>query len=183
MTAPLHDAVVAPVAADLLACLVVEMNKTTTPPASICLRSGTQVTAQLSETVDECCLGLAWVRFVRQYASGQSNFPDPDGMVSPCGVLRWALVFELGAARCAPMAPESTVPTCAEHVDAALVLFDDLAAIRRALCCYATANKPDRLVFVSDAVPGDAEGGCQSVSMQVTISARACDPVCVGSAP
>jgi len=176
MTTPLYDLVVAPVVADLLACLTVEMGKTPQPPASVCVRIGNRVDLLLSEIYDECCVGLAWVRLVRQYPS--RSFPDPDETASPCSVSRWALVLELGVARCAPTGDAGTIPTCEDWTAAAVTHYADLAALRRTVCCYEKAHHPDRKVVISDAVPQTVEGGCTSVTMQVTISALACDPVC-----
>lgn len=180
MTAPLYDMIVAPVVADLLACLAVEMGKTPVPPASVCVRVGSRVDLLLSEFYDECCSGLAWVRFAQQYPS--RNFPDPDGDVSPCDVSRWAVVFELGAARCAPTGDVGSIPTCDDWTAVAVTHYADLAALRRTACCYAAAHRRERKVAVSEAVPQTTEGGCTSLTMQITISALACDPVCKESA-
>lgn len=176
--APLQDEIISGVAVDLLGCLAAEMAKTPIPPASVCLRYGDSVSLLLSESYDECCAGLAWVRWSRIYPSGQSSFPDADGAVSPCGVARWALGFELGSARCGPTPGASDIPTCDEHVDVAIRMFDDLAAIRRAICCYENMHGRNSLILVSDGAPGTVEGGCVSVTMNIIVSARACDPVC-----
>lgn len=173
----LYDQVIAPVASDLLTCLTEEMAKTPTPPDSICLRVGDHVDLLISQTYDECCAGLAWVRWAGQYPSSQGNFPSIDVSASPCEVTRWALVFELGAARCAPVAGVEGVPTCDAWLAAGVEHFADLAALRRAICCYANANSYQR-VLVGEAEPQTTEGGCTSVTIRVTISASACDPVC-----
>jgi hypothetical protein len=176
MTTPLVDLMVAPVAADILACLTVEMSKTPVPPDQVCIRVGDRVDLMISQTYDECCAGLAWLRLVQVYPS--QSFPDPDTGSAPCGVLRWALVFELGAARCAPVA-ESGVPTCEQWQAAAVTHFADMAALRRTVCCYEREVKPDRQVVVSSGqIPQTTEGGCTAVTMQITVSARPCDPVC-----
>jgi hypothetical protein len=172
----LLDPIIAPVAADLLACLATEVAKTPDPPASVCLRPGDRVDLLLSTTYDECCSGLAWVRWVNQYPS--ANFPDPDEVASPCGVTRWAVTFELGVARCAPTSDAQTVPSCDQWIANTLDTYNDLAAVRRALCCYATTVKYQRLVYVGTAQPQTAEGGCVSVTMQVIVSAQACDEGC-----
>jgi hypothetical protein len=176
MTSPLYDMLVAPVVADLLACLTIEMGKTPQPPASVCVRVGNRVDLLLSDTYDECCAGLAWVRLVRQYPS--RSFPDPDEGVSPCDVARWAIVFELGVARCAPTGDLGTIPSCEDWTAAAVIHYADLAALRRTACCYATQYRGQRKIVVSEGVPQTTEGGCTSLTMQVTISALACDPVC-----
>lgn len=179
MTAPLYDLVVAPVAADLLACLMTEMAKVPDPPASVCVRVGSRTDLLIAETYDECCAGLAWVRFADQYPS--RDFPEPDGDVSPCGVARWALVFELGAARCAPVGDATSVPSCDAWTAAAVHHYADLAALRRTACCYENDHRGQRKILVNNGGPGATEGGCTIVTMQIIVSALACDPVCKGS--
>jgi hypothetical protein len=178
MTAPLYDLLIAPVAADLLACLTTEMAKTPVPPAQVCIRVGDRADLLMSETYDECCAGTAWVRLARQYPS--RNFPIPD-TEAYCDIARWALVFELGAARCAPTSDVMAIPSCDDWTATAVTHYADLAALRRTACCYAADNRRNRKVLVSEGTPQTTEGGCTSVIMQLTISALACDPVCTGS--
>jgi hypothetical protein len=176
MTTPLVDMVVAPVAADLLACLMTEMARTPTPPAQVCIRVGDRVDLLLSETYDECCAGTAWVRFARQYPS--TNFPDMDEGKSPCDAKRWALVFELGAAHCGPVAGPGEVPSCEAWTQVAVTHFAYLAALRRTACCYTNDHRRDRKVLVVEGTPQTTEGGCTSVTLQLMISALGCDLVC-----
>lgn len=182
MTSPISDPVVAPVAADLLLCLSIELAKVPNPvsgePRPVCLRPGDRVDLLISQTQDECCDGLAWVRLVRMYPSVRGKFPSQDSDVEMCDVLRWALVFELGAVRCAPTPEAGDLATCDEWSDVTLNQYDDLAAIRRTFCCYQEQNI-DRLVSVDSAEPITVEGGCTGVRMLATISAPSCD--CVGS--
>lgn len=176
MTAPVYDMLIAPVAADLLACLTEEMGKTPQPPSQVCIRIGNRVDLLISQTYDECCAGTAWVRLVSQYPS--RNFPDLDEGASACDVARWALIFELGVARCAPTPDIDSIPSCDEWMALAVTHYSDLAALRRTVCCYANDNRRDRKVVIAEGVPQTMEGGCISVTTQVTISALACDPVC-----
>lgn len=178
MTAPISDPVIAPIAADLVVCLALELAKVPNPisdtPRPVCLRPGDRVDLLISQTRDECCEGLSWVRMVRIYPSAQQRFPAQDDRVTPCDVLRWAVTMELGAVRCAPTAEPEDLPTCDEWTETTLNEYDDLAAIRRALCCYQQQN-PTRLLAIDPGEPITTEGGCTGVTMLVTISAPACD--------
>lgn len=182
MTSPISDPVVAPIAADLLLCLSIELAKVPNPvsanPRPVCLRPGDRVDLLISQTSDECCEGLSWVRMVQIYPSSRTTFPAPDGDVQWCDVLRWAVVFEIGAVRCAPTPDVGELASCEEWSDVTLNQYDDLAAIRRALCCYGEQNT-ERLVSVGVGAPITVEGGCTGVTMLATISAPSCD--CVGS--
>jgi hypothetical protein len=175
--APVVDLMVAPVVADLLACLATEMAKVPKPPSQVCVRVGDRTDLLVSTGYDECCAGTAWVRLVEVYPS--TNFPTADADPKPCGVLRWALVFELGAARCAAVPDETGVPSCDDWLALAVDHYADLAALRRTVCCYEQQVKYERKVVISDSQrPQTTEGGCTSVTMQITVSAAACDPVC-----
>lgn len=178
MTSPIPDPVVAPVAADLVVCLAAELAKVPNPPTAtprpVCLRPGDRVDLLVSQTQDECCEGLAWVRLVRMYPSGQQPFPAQDSRVTPCDVYRWALVFELGAVRCAPTPDADAIPTCDEWTDTTLNEYDDLAALRRVACCY-QRQYSDRLILQDAGEPITVEGGCTGVTLLVTIGVPACD--------
>lgn len=178
MTSPIPDPTVAPIAADLVLCLATELAKVPNPvaetPRPVCLRPGDRVDLLISQTQDECCEGLSWVRLVRMHPSSQQRFPTQDDRVTPCDVLRWAVTFELGAVRCSPTAEPEALPTCEEWTDATLNGYDDLAALRRAVCCYQRQHT-DRLVLQDAGEPVTTEGGCAGVTILVTISAPSCD--------
>jgi len=172
------DELISPIAEGLVTCLTAEAAKVPDPPASprvVCLRPGDRVDLLLSQTEDECCAGLMWVRWVRAYPSGQQQFPTADPRSSACGVLRWAVQFELGAVRCAPTSDTETLPSCGEWTDVALGVYDDGAAIRRAVCCYANSNEYSRTVIQGEGQPLTTEGGCVGVAYLVTISGNPCD--------
>lgn len=178
MTSPIADPLVSPIAADLITCLIAEALRVPSPPATprvVCLRPGDRAELLISQNDDECCSGLMWVRWVRSYPSGKQSFPTMDDSASPCGVLRWANQFELGAVRCAPTADIETLPTCDEWTDTTLGIYDDGAAIRRAVCCYAASHEYDALVLQEEGQPLTTEGGCVGVAYLVTISGPACD--------
>jgi hypothetical protein len=177
MTTPIPDPLVAPMAADLVACLVAAAaeipNQVSDNPRIACLRPGDRVELLIAQNRDECCEGLMWVRWVRAYPSSQA-FPAPDSLPSRCGITRWAVVFELGAVRCAPTSDMDTIPTCAEWDEATLNVYDDGAAIRRAMCCF-TDSHPYELVVQSEGQPLTTEGGCVGVAYLMTTSVSACD--------
>lgn len=169
---------ISPIAVDLVAALTVAFavvpNSPSTPRVA-CLRPGDRVDLLISQTADECCQGLVWVRWVRSYPSGQTSFPSPDGAVSPCQVIRWANEFELGAVRCAPTPDADRLPTCDEWETVTVGVYDDSAAIRRAVCDYVNGAGNDRLVLQREGRPLTTEGGCVGVTWLITVSAPACD--------
>lgn len=170
------DPTIGPLAASLVRCLLDESVRTPNPPATprvVCLRPGDRVDLLLSQTEDECCTGLMWVRWNRIYPSG-AGFPSADNMVDKCGIARWAVEFELGAVRCAPVGTPETLPTCDEWEATTLGVYDDGAAIRRALCCFIASN-PYVLVSIGDGLPMTTEGGCVGVTYMITIAADNCD--------
>lgn len=170
------DPMIGPIAADLVACLIVEAAKVPDPPSAtrvVCLRPGDQIDLLLSQLEDECCAGLMWVRWDRAYPSSQS-FPEPDRSPTPCDITRWAVSFELGAVRCAPVGDTDVLPTCDQWEAVTLGIYDDGAAIRRAMCCYQVSNEYS-LVSVDGGEPMTTEGGCVGVKYMITISANNCD--------
>ena len=171
------DPVIAPIVADLVTYLTATMvdvpNPPSTAPRVVCLRPGDRVDLLISQTLDECCAGLVWVRWVTLHPSAV-QFPIEDMKVTPCDVRRWAVTVELGAVRCAPTTDVETVPTCDQWTDVTLNVYDDLAAIRRALCAYTVAH-PEALVLQGSAAPLQTDGGCVGAAMLATISAPACD--------
>lgn len=176
MTTVIADSVVAPLAADLVEALATEMALVPNPPATprvVCLRPGDRVDLLISTNDDECCSGLSWVRMVSIVPSGDA-FPGADATTSPCGVTRWAVMFEVGAVRCAPTPGGSDIPSCEEWTDVTLACYDDGAAIRRAICRYATEHPYD-LVLQGEGRPLTTEGGCVGISYLVTMSAAACE--------
>lgn len=169
------DSTVTPYAQALLECLRAEMAKVEHPPASVCWRVGSRVDLLVSETRDECCEGLAWVRVASVYPS--RNFPAPDATPQNCGPLQWAVVLELGAARCAPTADPAVIPSCEQWTETTRRVLDDAAAIRRAATCCFPAEVPDRMFLVGSWTPLTVEGGCVGGTMTVTLAVPACDCV------
>lgn len=166
------DLSVTPIADKLLACFDDEISKVPAPPRTVSLRIGTQVELLIALGRDECCEGVAWVRVVSIFPS--ANFPEPDITYSRCGPVQWAATFELGAARCAPVSAENTIPSGETWTAVAHAVQDDAAAMRRALCCF--ADQTSKVMYL----PGQwtslpVEGGCAGGVMTVTIAIGDCD--------
>ena len=172
----ISDPVVMPLAYEMLACLEEEIAKVLNPPARVGLRPGTVVDFLLSTTEDECCEGLAWVRPTLFYPSS-SVFPLQDEQPPIPYVSSWAIVLELGAARCAPTPPETTIPTVAQWNDVVQAVMDDAAAFRRAICCFIAADPINRKknVLPGQWQPLEVEGGCVGGTLTVTVRGPACD--------
>lgn len=165
------DPTITPQAMALLACYEIEMKKVADPPASVCLRTGEQVALLAAQNTDECCTGLAWVRVANVYPS--ANFPEPDSEPSNCGPIQWAVVLELGAARCAPTADAYNVPTCEQWLNVSKAVLDDRAAMVRAVCCWAADTTAPYLL--GQWLPWPTEGGCVGGTMTVTVAAPFCE--------
>jgi hypothetical protein len=177
---PLPDLVVSPLVVDLVACLTAEFNTLDTangvPLREICLRPGERMELLLSTTQDECCTGLIWLRPGNVWPSAQGPFPAVDERTEPCDVRRYAVEFELGAARCAPVGTATTLPTCDQWSDVTLATLEDGAALRRALCRFkAMSGHIDRLVHQGQQSRLTTDGGCVGVLLSATIAADNCD--------
>jgi hypothetical protein len=167
------DQSVTPVAELLLECLrqaVADLGDAA--PKLVGMRPGLQVDLLMSTYLDECCQGLAWLRLASMYPS--DNFPAPDQEASRCGPLRWAAVFELGIARCAPTPPANMLVTPQQWTTAQLAVFDDSAALRRTLCCFGGAER-DRLTVAGAWTPLPTAGGCLGGTQLVTVAIDECD--------
>lgn len=166
------DAGVTPIAEGLLAALEVEIGQVPVPPATVCLRPGDRIELLLATARDECCEGLAWVRVVNFYPS--TNFPNQDVTYSPVSPMQWAVVLEVGAARCAPTPDADTIPSAGEWNATAREVFDDAAALRRAIVRFMQSDI-DRMCLPGIWTPMTVEGGCVGGSVQVTVAMPACD--------
>lgn len=168
----LTDPSVLPVATSLLACLQETLGETAAPPKSVSLRVGSQVELLLSQTRDECCEGVGWVRVALIYPS--DNFPQPNTEWTSCSPLQWAAVLELGVARCAPTPEATDMPSGDEWNAVAEAILADAAAMRQALCCFADVET-DRMYLPGLWQPLPVEGGCVGGFMQVTVAIDNCD--------
>lgn len=165
------DPTVTPLAMGLLACYETEIGKVASPPASVCLRTGVSVDLLISTTGDECCDGLAWIRVAGVYPS--ATFPEQDAAPERCGPIQWAVVLELGAARCAPTTDARSIPTCEQWLAVSRAVLDDRAAMVRAICCWADGTDLQWLAGMWQ--PLATEGGCVGGTMTVTVAAPYCE--------
>lgn len=170
------DLAVTPLAEDLLACLAQEVAKVEKPPLYVQFRTGDVVDHLISETEDECCSGLAWVRVVTVFPSSDT-FPAQDEVPRSGGVAAWAVTLEMGVIRCAPTGDERTLPTGAQWEANFRAVQDDAAAMRRALCCFGDME-PRRwknALVVQPWLPISVQGGCTGGVMTLTVRVPACD--------
>lgn len=163
---------VADLMGEALACLAAAVADLDDPPEQVCLRPGDQVSLLASLNDDECCTGLAWVRLVNTYPS--TEFPDQDVTFSRCPPPQWAVVLEMGIARCAPTADATDIPSCEEWTAATAAQLADRAAMIRAVCCLEQVDT-DRMVLRGLYTPQAVEGGCLSGTLQVTVAVPACE--------
>ena len=166
------DPSILPLAQSLLECLVEALAETAAPPRRASLRTGNQVELLLSTISDECCEGSAWVRVASFNPS--AHFPDPDAVYERCAPIQWAVVLEMGVARCAPTPAANTIPSEDDWNTVAAAVLDDAAAMRRAVCCFADLD-PARMYLAGQWVPLTVEGGCTGGTMPLTVAFGQCD--------
>jgi len=177
-----NDPLVIPKALELLACYEQELDKMDDPPVHRGVRPGTTVDFLLSLSDDECCAGLAWVRPATFYPSS-ATFPAQDETPNKQGTQGWAVTLEMGIAVCAPTPDERSIPTAQEWLAVTQKVYDAGAAMRRAICCYIEADRPNRLQRVLPGLwqPVAVEGGCVGGILPVTVRGPECD--CADAGP
>jgi hypothetical protein len=172
------DPVVRPIVTSLLGDMMIVFNQLDTlngdPLRPVCLKPGSRPVLLVSQSEDECCSRLVWLRPGRLYPSSQSAFPAPDDIAAPCDVRRWAVELELGASRCAPTGTDTSLPTCAEQIATTLASLDDAAALRRSLLLWQQTHPYDTIKIEAQE-PGDVEGGCAHVTLSIIVAAPAAD--------
>lgn len=152
------------------ACLEAALATRDTPPAETCLRAGSEVPLNIGTNSDECCSGLAWVR-VQQIEPVVSLTTEEN----PCQTTGFVITLELGVARCSPFGTAAAGPDCLTWTNLAILMDNDAAAMREAVCCYATAvaeEDPGLILSVRPGVwlPLDSSGGCAGGTMQATVT-------------
>lgn len=157
----------------LLACAVEAFAANPNPPSIACLTWGDPV-PNMGVDGDDCCNGAIYVNEVEFYPSS-NLFPDRtvERQSGPCGVLAWAVRFQLTAFRCWPDDGMTRI-TCDARTAAVTQLFDDQQAIRKALCCFQKVNK-NYLTAITEGVPLDPAGGCAGSYARVSIQLPQCD--------
>jgi hypothetical protein len=170
---PILDPVAQPIIDAFLGCWEEQAARTPDPPAVVCLRPGDSVELLLSQLQNECCSGLAWLRPAGIYPS--SDFPEQDSFVRKCQ-LGWAVVVELGLARCAPVGDSQHLPTCDQWAESVNHQMADAAAMRRALLCFQRLEEHRfTMALPGGWLPIRTEGGCLGGAMSFTFRADMCD--------
>lgn len=171
------DTVILPMANSLLACLQTELAANPDPPAEACLRAGDLVIHDVDAGtgVDKvCCPGLAYVRVGQVFPS--SNFPEPDLMVGKpngCFPIGWAVELVMGTVRCVPGMGSTSGPTCADWTLAATHEMNDIAAMRQALCCWASTLPKTRL-WLAQSSTVEMNADCIERQLPVLVSIPKC---------
>ena len=170
------DLMIEPLADALLDCLKTEVKKTPNPPKRVGHRVGDVMVFLLSLREDECCEGVAWVRWADAYPS--VNLGEPVGDMTQIEVSGatpfWTIVFEIGVGRCAPRDPK-VLPSVATWDDLASNIYADQAALRRAACCFADTPRRKGKVLLGPAGPIANEGGCAGSVLAVNYRGPSCE--------
>lgn len=170
------DTLLLPYANSLLACLCAATTANATvdmpAPGLCCLRAGESVALDITDAqVDECCLGVAYVRIDNFYPTGgeASPFPSPssDFPLNACAPYAWGLQMEMGIYRCLPGR------TCEDWFFTSSRQMLDAKSMRDALCCFMAPLDPQS-VSVTPWQSKGAEGGCIGGTMNVTVMVTNC---------
>ncbi len=173
MATPVADPMAWPVMEAMVACLEHQAQCLEKPPAVVMARPGDRIELLIAERRDECCEGLGWVRCVSIYPSTDFPAQDTEPRNCPSG---WAIVLEIGIARCAPTPDVNAIPSAAVWDALTAAVMADAAAIRRAVTVFKDLEDyEDTLWLVGAWLPLTTEGGCVGGAMQVTIQAVPCD--------
>lgn len=175
MPAP-DDNAITPIANQLLTCLKTEVARISEPPAKVGFRTGNIVAMYISLTEDECCEGLAWVRWSGGFPSETLNEPLAAPSIRGRNNLGfWTLTFELGVARCAPTSGARTNPSVEAWDAASLLVFEDQAALRRTYCCFNELPRRKGNSMITDTSPIDTEGGCSGSTLALAVRGPSCE--------
>lgn len=160
------DSTFFPASIAMLDCLTDAVSFISIPPLRKAIRAGAAVAFDISQNTNECCDGLAWVREGDIFPS--SDFPTADTTANKCLPV-WAFELEIGIIRCAPVGTINDTVTDDEHLQTALLLSEDIAAIRRALCCFIDAW--EYAVAIGRIAKVGPEGGCMGNLATLTVQA------------
>jgi|SRR5262245_7601721 len=165
-------------ATKLLTCLcdAVTVNASDLYPAPqiCCIRAGETVALDITDAqVDECCLGLAYVRIDNFYPTGGvgSTFPSPssDFPLDRCAPYAWGVTMEMAIWRCI-----ATPATCDVWNFVAQRQMLDAKSMREALCCFMSDLDP-RVVAITPWQSKGPEGGCIGGTMNVSVQVDNCE--------
>lgn len=170
------DNVISPIANQLLTCLKAEVAKVSVPPQKVGFRTGNIVAMYISLNEDECCEGLAWVRWAGGFPSETLGEPLAAPNIGGRNNLGfWTLNFELGVARCAPTSGATTNPTIEAWNTASELVFEDQAALRRTYCCFNDLPRRKGKTLIQDTSPIDTEGGCSGSTLTLATLGPSCE--------
>lgn len=165
MTAPISDALVAPLLLELRDCLCAELRRTMLGAACRCMVVHS-VTVPVADGCDcECDAGQgeAWVRLVR--LEPEISLNPIAAQSCPAG---WQAVIELGIRRCIPIPDEGEPLPERTVTDTALELLSDQAATLRVLgCCPALTDLSFGVDFWQ---PDGPAGGCAGGTLQIRVA-------------
>lgn len=173
------DDLFAPLVDYTLACLQAAVLAHPYPPGIVCVRAGDHVSPGVSTTENECCTGLAWVRFDTALPTDAQSFPNATSQIQHC-THEWAVALEVGIARCAPTGTGHTLPTCGDWTLLKTQAAADMKAIREVACCV--QNAPDYAYWdlvLGAFKPEGPEGACSQTTADVTVKVIGCDADCV----
>lgn len=104
--------------------------------SSCCLLAGRPI-------LPDCCPGYGWTRFIGAYPS--VSFPTKYATADRCRIDTWAVIVEVGVARCAPEPCDPLGPNCCDaELLVANTFMDDFARFRRVFsCCLPTIVGPE----------------------------------------
>ena len=171
------DTLIFPYANKLLQCLcdAVQANASDLYPAPriCCLRAGETVALDITDAqVDECCLGLAYVRIDSLYPTGSSTnlFPSPSSDVpfNKCAPYAWGLTMEMAVWRCVGTAD------CDQWNYVAQRQMLDAKSMREALCCFMSDLDPGTVSATPWQSKGP-EGGCVGGTMNISVQIDNCE--------
>lgn len=160
------DTLIRPVMQNILTCLTNEAAQNPSPPGLVSYRLGVTGDPLAGVVEDECCDGLAWLRFSQMTPSWSA--PNPNTASVRCAVA-WTLEVEIGIWRCVPMGDAAAPPTPEEWLEAQNQMFDDTKTLRATACCFTRQRDPGSVVWGPIAPKSDPQGGCFGVSMFLTI--------------
>lgn len=172
------DTLLFPYANKLLTCLcdaaLANSSDLYPAPGICCLRAGESVALDITDAqVDECCLGLAYVRIDNFYPTGSAGagFPSPssDFALNACAPYAWGLQMEMAIWRCLV-----TPTTCDNWNYAAQRQLLDAKTMREALCCFMSQLDPQSVSVTPWQAKGP-EGGCLGGTMNVTVMVENCE--------
>lgn len=157
------DRRVLPVAQLLMTCLANEALANPKPPEVVGFRTGTDGQPLASQTIDECCLGAAFVRVVRTYPSWGA--PTPAALSVTCAQ-PMAVEFELSMWRCAPIGTLQVLPDQGMWDELNTDLLNDRATMMATICCFISQRDKSSVMY-GDWRAVSTEGGCAGSAVTI----------------